>query len=429
MSDPAQSHLDGSLWEVIDLFSGAGGMSYGFHAHPAFRIVGAADKQIAKPSSKPGSLDCNLTYADNIGIEPANVDLADVSPEALRKKLLPGGKKPVIMCSCAPCTGLSRTNPDNHLEDDPRNALVPRSALFAEAFRPAVFLMENARELITGNYDKHYLSLRRRLERLGYEVRGEVHMLDRFGLPQKRERALVVATLKEDERFGKLEPKTLSDLWEGYRVRNEAKTVRRAISQFDPVEAGEEPGEDLMHEAPGMTKKVLRRMQAIPADGGSWTDLAGEPIAGEVLTPSMLRKIEKGNLGSHPDVYGRMAWDEPAPTIKRECAHIGNGRYSHPEQDRLLTVREMATLQGFPSGYRFVSSSRSNRYRHVGDAVPPLISHQLAHLSDWILTGEKPEMNEILLPDTHLRAADIRACESKPGRETNAEAPQYELAL
>ena len=102
-----------------------------------------------------------------------------------------------------------------------------------------------------------------------------------------------------------------------------------------------------------------------------------------------------------------MWWDRPAPTIKRECAHIGNGRYSHPEQDRQLTVRETAILQGFPRDYVFRASGLSNMYRHIGDAVPPLISHQLAALCEWMLTGERPDLESVLLPGTHLTPKDL----------------------
>jgi DNA (cytosine-5)-methyltransferase 1 len=125
----------------------------------------------------------------------------------------------------------------------------------------------------------------------------------------------------------------------------------------------------------------------------------------------MRRRLAAGDLGSHPDVYGRLWWDRPAVTIKRECGHIGNGRYVHPEQDRLCTVREMAILQGFPRGYRF-AGSLSNMYRHIGDAVPPLISYQLAAACRWMLTGERPEPADLLLPGGHLSEADVERAES-----------------
>jgi DNA (cytosine-5)-methyltransferase 1 len=121
----------------------------------------------------------------------------------------------------------------------------------------------------------------------------------------------------------------------------------------------------------------------------------------------MVRILEKGKLGSHPDPYGRMWWDRPAPTIKRECAHIGNGRYAHPEENRLLTVREMATIQGFPVDFQFNGAALSNLYRHIGDAVPPLVSFQMACLVRWILGGKKPAVEELILPGTHLRKSDL----------------------
>jgi DNA (cytosine-5)-methyltransferase 1 len=103
---------------------------------------------------------------------------------------------------------------------------------------------------------------------------------------------------------------------------------------------------------------------------------------------------------------------EPAATIKRESGHIGNGRYAHPEQDRLSTVRELAILQGFPSTYDFADSSVSNAYRHIGDAVPPLVSYQMAHLARWILTGERPSPENLVLPGTHLSANDMEVAHS-----------------
>jgi DNA (cytosine-5)-methyltransferase 1 len=96
----------------------------------------------------------------------------------------------------------------------------------------------------------------------------------------------------------------------------------------------------------------------------------------------------------------------PAVTIKRECGHIGNGRYAHPEQDRLCTVREMSILQGFPRDYAF-TGSLSNMYRHIGDAVPPLISYQLAVLCEWILTGDRPGPDQMILAGCHLTSADL----------------------
>lgn len=401
----------GHQFTVVDLFSGGGGMSCGFHAHPSFEIIGAVDAQMGKPSSKRGSLGCNSTYAMNIGIEPVAADLSTVSPSRLKKTL--GIRGPVdVLSACPPCTGFTRTNSQNHLVDDRRNSLVPRVANYVEAFEPSVVVMENARELLIGNFRQHFAVLQRRLEQLGYTVAADTHMLTRFGLPQIRERALVIAV-----RSG-LNVRTLEDLWRGYKVSDDALTVKRSIGYLRSLRAGETDPDDAAHVSPRfVSMHAQERIAAIPPDGGSWRDLiSGGRATTKYLTPAMLKLIELNKLGNHPDVYGRMAWNKPAPTIKRECGHVGNGRYAHPVDDRLCTLRELAILNGFPTTYRFGGSSLANKYRHVGDAVPPMISYQIASAVHWSLTGERPAMPEIVLPGTSLRPEDIVSIQSDMGR-------------
>jgi DNA (cytosine-5)-methyltransferase 1 len=285
------------------------------------------------------------------------------------------------------------------MANDSRNSLVAKAALFVEALAPDVVMMENAREVLTGNFPEHFEAFSKKMASLGYLVKAEVHRLDRFGLPQIRERSLVIAVRK-----GKGRLRTITDLWEGAFVIPKAITVKRALD-FKPRTG------DLANRYPAFqSPEVKSRIEHIPRDGGSWFDLTKTTSGRKCLTPAMLRILDSGKIGSHPDVYGRMAWDRPAPTIKRECAHIGNGRYAHPEESRLLTVREMATLQGFPQEFKFGGTSLANLYRHIGDAVPPLISHQLSHVAYWILTGRKPALEDTLLKGTHLRKTDLDHC-------------------
>ena len=380
---------------VVDLFSGAGGMSYGFKAHGTFEMIGAADAEIGKPTSGAGRLQCNTTYRNNIEIDPKRVNLSGVVPSDLRDVLEIGTRAVNVLSVCPPCTGFSRTNPQNHLRDDARNGLVPKAADFAIALDADVLVMENARELIRGNFIHHYRAFRERLEDNGYSVFGRTYMLSRFGLSQIRERSIIIAAKEELPLY------TLESMWDGWRVKETAKTVRRALSVASRAKRAD-------HRHPGFrSETVKRRLAAIPPDGGSWMDLLERPDAEDLLTGSMKRIAAAGKFGSYPDVYGRMAWDKPAPTIKRECAHIGNGRYAHPEQDRLCTVAEMAVLNGFPHHYQFNGASLANIYRHIGDAVPPMISYQLAHLCRWILTNEQPGMQELVLTGTSLRSSDL----------------------
>ena len=388
----------------IDLFSGAGGMSFGFHAHPAFQVIAAFDGEFGKPSSGKGKLGCNETYRLNLSVSPSAVDLAHIDDndiELIRAQLLMGRDLDVL-AACPPCTGFSRANPTNHLTDDHRNNLVVRTEKWVRILQPKVLVMENARELLRGNFSHHFRRLKKALEEMGYHVHASVHMLNKFGLPQRRERALVVAARHP------MIAKSLEDLWEGHQVSEEATTVHRCIAHLPKIKAGERHGSDKFHVSPNMNKESLARLRAIPQNGGSWIDLRLRKNGEELMTPAMRRYIEAEDFGSHPDVYGRMAWQRPAVTIKRECAHIGNGRYAHPEQDRLCSIREMAMLQGFPETYLFGGSAMSNMYRHIGDAVPPLISYQLAHVVHWMFSGIKPEIKRCVLLGTSLRPEDIR---------------------
>ena len=388
--------MEAERFAVVDLFSGAGGMSYGFHKHTAFEVIAAADAELGKPSTGQGKLQCNNTYFQNIGLIPARLDLSAVPPVKLRSALALSEEQNItVLATCPPCTGFSRANPENHLRDDKRNSLVRRSAQFAVALSVDVVVMENARELIRGNFKHHYEWFREYLESHGYNVFGRTYMLSRFGLPQIRERAIVIAAKQH------LPLHTLDSLWDGWGAADEALTVKRT---FEMISADAD-GFDLY---PDFSSNIVRRrIAAIPKDGGSWMDLLRRRDADELLTDAMKRIVARKRFGSYPDVYGRMTWGKPAPTIKRECSHVGNGRYVHPEKNRLCSVREMAALQGFPNDFVLNGAAVSNMYRHIGDAVPPLISYQLAHLAHWILTGKQPLIADILLSGTNLRQSDI----------------------
>lgn len=376
-------------------------MSTGFARFPGFAVVGAADAEIGKPSSGVGTLGCNSTYELNIGIEPVATDLGRIGPEDLAGAM--GVKQsPTVLIACPPCTGFSRTLARNHLQDDQRNSLVRRVALFARELEPEIIVMENARELLMGRFAMHFAHLQSELEVDGYEVLSGIHFLSDFGLPQKRERALAVAVKRGYSTRG------LVDLWSGLRVDEEATHVRHAIGHLPAIQAGEAHFQDRFHAAPSFNDLNRRRFAAIPHDGGSWVDLIGRDDEDELLTDTMKRRAIAGEFGSHPDVYGRLAWDRPAATIKRECGHVGNGRYAHPEQDRLCSVRELALLQGFPSDYVFGDASLTNMYRHVGDAVPPLISFQIAALVSWILSDQKPEPADLVMPGSSLTLDDLK---------------------
>jgi DNA (cytosine-5)-methyltransferase 1 len=343
----------------VDLFSCGGGMSRGFTRQGSFTPIGAVDLEVAKPSHGLAATSCNATYEANIGFRPLAADLATTTPGEIASHFGFTASDVDVLISCAPCTGFSQKQAQNHITDDKRNRLVERTAAFAEAWKPRYIVVENVKELLRGRHKHHFRGLHRSLTALGYEIFAEVHDLKDFGLPQSRIRALIIAKLAGE--FHLRLPRV-----------NSYSTVRDAIGHLPMLVAGEVHPDDPMHICPNMGGLSMERMRAIPKDGGSWIDI---PEAKAFLRiPSM--NVDKP--GSFPDIYGRLAWDKVAPTVTRECSHPGNGRYSHPEQDRLLSVREMALIQGFPIDYTFVGSL-SMKYRQIGDAVPPMIAQQIAN--------------------------------------------------
>lgn len=246
-----------TTFTVLDLFSGVGGMSFGFAARPEFRLVGAIDAEQAKPTSS--GLDCNRTYEINIGIRPDNYDLASFSPSDYRQILEARYGKPFtldVLIACAPCTGFSQVLPENRRRDHMKNSLVERCALWVAEFKPKVFIMENLAEMLAGIFRNHFFCLKTSLLDLGYTVSEKVINFRDFGLPQVRRRAVIISVARG------LTPRHLDDFWAGLAVKPEATTVRRAIGQLS--------ASDPAQRHPQYTESVLRLLQAIPADGGSW---------------------------------------------------------------------------------------------------------------------------------------------------------------
>lgn len=141
-------------------------------------------------------------------------------------------------------------------------------------------------------------------------------------------------------------------------------TVGDVISNLPPLQAGEECPTDKLHRCRALSALNMRRIEATPY-GGSWRDWPEE---------LMLNCHKKEGGKSFGSVYGRMTWEEPAPTMTTLCTGIGNGRFGHPVQNRAISAREAALFQTFPIKYKFfpneqeVSLVKASRY--IGNAVP-----------------------------------------------------------
>ena len=133
---------------------------------------------------------------------------------------------------------------------------------------------------------------------------------------------------------------------------------------FPRIEAGTKDADKLrFHSAKSLSELNLRRIQCVHPDGGTRLDFKDNP--------ELQLRCYEGKDNSFRDVYGRMFWDKPSPTITTKFLSISNGRFGHPVQNRGLSIREGAALQSFPANYRFETDSITTAARLIGNAVPP----------------------------------------------------------
>lgn len=336
----------------IDLFAGCGGASLGFIAE-GFRVLAAVenDPQAAE------------AYFHNVGLKPFVEDVRTVEGEAL---LEAAGLKPTeldVLIGCPPCQGFSTHRRDRRAGWDPRNRLLEEYLRLIEEVNPGSVVFENVPGLAFGKGSWRLMRVARRLTQLGYDVDWDVVQAADFGVPQFRRRLLVIAS-----RLGSPvelpqpthgDP-TSTDVKEG-RLRP-WRTVRDAIGSLPALASGQADTDDDLHAARTHSPIALKRLRHIPKDGGGRFSLPA----------NLVLECHTGHTG-HRDVYGRMYWDRPAPTITSGCTNITRGRFAHPEQDRAITEREALLLQGFPSSAK-VTGHHTERALQIGNMVPPALS-------------------------------------------------------
>lgn len=335
-------------YQIIDLFCGCGGLSAGFEAFGqrcgGFKLVGAADlDEVA-----------TATYAENLPIKPLVADLSAVARSKTSGDLIDmfgiNPDKPLIVIGGPPCQGFSAHRKKHGDTDDSRNGLVIAFATIAVRLQPEFIIFENVPEVLSKKNWALFKQLSRILKNNGYNVRAQVHNLASFGVPQDRFRALIIAR------------KSWFKMPSFILRREEYRTVRDAIEHLAHVKPGE-VGKDSMHFCAGHKQSTIDVIKAVPKNGGS------RPVG---VGPKCLQRVD-----GFRDVYGRMYWDRPANTITANSRNPAGGRYVHPEQNRGLTVREAALLQGFPKDYLFAGSF-DEKFRQIGNAVPPIFAAMLA---------------------------------------------------
>ena len=329
---------------VIDLFCGAGGLSYGFKSE-GFRLAAGIDIDEA----------CRFPYVENNHAPFIRRDVGEMDAEDVEQLFEPGSIR--VLVGCAPCQPFSTYNQKN---DDPNWRLLQSFGRIIDRVCPDVVSMENVPQLIKFRGGKTFGKFISTLHSAGYHVEWDVLYGPDYGLAQTRSRLVLLASRLGD--IALPEPTHKTD----YR------TVKDEIGNLPPLRHGEADESDRLHCCSRLSKTNALRM-ASSKPGGTWRDWDADLVTD-------CHKAETGK--GYSSVYGRMEWSEPSPTITTQFYGFGNGRFGHPEQDRALSLREGALLQGFPRNYQFVEPGRPVHFktvgRLIGNAVPVKLATAIA---------------------------------------------------
>ncbi|EOT1757913.1 DNA cytosine methyltransferase [Citrobacter koseri] len=350
-------------YRVADLFSGAGGLSLGFQ-QAGFNITFAADND----------RDALDTYIHNFGPHAYTLDLTEGSPETIAAHILNTAGEIDLLIGGPPCQGFSIQR--RGAKDDQRNHLLLKHVQIGLALSAKAILIENV-PTILGNRGLEQLNeVFSLLSNASYSVTTKVLLAADYGVPQLRRRAFIVAFRKDFPHDFQFEQPSYSP--QNYM------TVRQAISDLPALPSDHSAHPDIAnHQRRNISEINLKRLSYVPEGGGRLD------IPEELRLPCHM----KDNGHRHLDVYGRMFWDKPAPTITAMFDNFTRGRFAHPSETRNISNREGARLQSFPDSFIFLGNQKSVA-RQIGNAVPPILAEAVArsilcHLDSKILGQQK----------------------------------------
>lgn len=266
-------------------------------------------------------------------------------------------QRELIFVGCSPCQYYSNIKTDKTKSCKTRLLLADFQE-FVDYYRPGYVFVENVPGLDT-KPDSPLGKFKAFLSENGYVFKDDVLNAKYFGVPQNRLRYILIAT-----RIKKRINLPSED-------RKNIVTVRDAIGnpeKYLPIGNGTIDSTSFIHTSARLSSLNLERIMTTPHNGGcrlDWQNIN--------LQPDCYKEHE-----GHTDVYGRMYWDRPSPTITTRFISYSNGRYGHPEQNRAISLREGATLQSFPEDFIFYSASQGTIAKMIGNAVPPELAKRIA---------------------------------------------------
>ncbi|WP_206202571.1 DNA cytosine methyltransferase [Thioalkalivibrio sp. XN279] len=348
-------------YRVIDLFSGAGGLTCGF-VDPGF--CGEFTSVLAIDNDP----DAVLTHKANFGPHALCVDIEKWLSETRSLPLAD------IVIGGPPCQGFSLLNKNR--EGDRRRGLWEPYMDVVERSAASLFLIEN----VEGLYKSPELvAIRSRAKALGFDTAATILNAADYGAPQTRRRTIVLGWRTGLDEAPLLFPPPQTHFPPDDSRQPKWRTVRDAIEDLGrpvgtEIRSCQPP--DNLHFGRSPTDISLRRYQCVP-EGGNRFDL--QRNAPDITPQCWIRKTSGGT-----DLFGRLWWDRPSVTIRTEFFKPEKGRYLHPTQHRPITHREAARLMGFPDRFEF-RGRKISIARQIGNAVCPPLAGALARMCAELL--------------------------------------------
>ena len=338
-------------FRAVDFFCSGGGMTSGFRK-AGVNVVGGIDIDA----------ECMETYTtNNPDSKFIHADIQKLSFATLEKELkIKRNDKKMIFIGCSPCQYWSKIQTNKTKSEESKN-LLKDFQKFVKYFKPGFIVIENVPGILNRVDESPLKAFLDFLKKEKYHYKCKIINASHYGIPQTRRRFLLIASRVTD----KIDLPVAD-------TKTKLPTVRKFIgdkSKFKPIPARHKDATNFLHTTAGLSDNNLRRLMMTPHDGGTrsaWKDT-------DLQIPAYV-----GKDNSFQDIYGRMSWDKPGPTITTKFYSITNGRFGHPEQNRAISLREGATLQTFDIDYKFLATSVAATARLIGNAVPPQLSKRIA---------------------------------------------------
>jgi len=344
-------------FRILDLFCGAGGMSYGMHKNNHFITKVALDinEKVAQ------------TFKNNIS--GAELIIGDIQNKIVKEKIINLSIKNNInmIIGGPPCQGFSLKGKKLGL-DDPRNFLFMEYLQLVEELKPEVFVIENVKSLMSTSNGWFKNQIIDKIENLGYKVSVGILKASDYGVPQNRERAIFLCN--KEKKIDLPTPtveksitvrEAIEDL--AYLNSNEGgfeeKYITEAKSKYQKS-MRKYSNKLYNHKASNHSKIALHKLSLIPPEKGK-----------EYLPEHLLGKQK------FKSTWGRLIWDKPSGTIDTRFDAASNGKNNHPFLNRTITPREAARIQSFDDSFVFYGN-RVDIRTQIGNAVPPLMAKAIA---------------------------------------------------